>query len=716
MIQGMNTETSRRNFLKSSAAAGAVLVVGCTPSGEITTAPDLIANPFVRITADSRVIVMIKHFEMGQGTTTGLATILAEELDADWDQIDTEYAPWDDEIYGRTGRPQSTGGSSSTRDSYPKYRRAGAAARDLMVRAAATKWEVDPGEVDVEKGIVRHTSGKMMSFGDLVGDAAALEPVQEPNLKDPAEFTLIGNRNLPRKDSPSKTDGSAVFAIDIKVDGMLYVMMARSPKFGGTVNGFDAGDALAVSGVVDVRDTGVGVAVYANSTWAAKKGRDALKIEWDFSNAETRSTDEIMAEHVAALDQPGILADSRGDFDAGFAGAVDTIEVDFEFPFLAHAPMEPMNCVLKFDGTHVELWDGCQGPGTAGPNLAKTLEIPPENVTIHTVLAGGSFGRRVNFDSDYVVEAALAAKAIGGSTPVKLVWTREDDLAGGYYRPIFTHRIRAGIDAEGTPIAWYNGIAGKGILSSSAFGSLDQHDGSSTEGSRNLPYTIPNFLCDLRNMETPVSILWWRSVGHTHTAFATEVAIDMLAEAAGADPVSYRMNLLADHPRHRGVLALAAEKAGWGEELPEGWGRGVAVHESFRSFVAQVVDVSTDENGAVKVERVVCAVDCGVAVNPDVIAAQMEGGIGYGLGAAMRNKITLTDGIVDQFNFPDYEPLRITDMPIVETHIVPSAEAPTGVGEPGLPPAAPALANAIYAATGVRVTKLPFVDHGVTFS
>ncbi len=716
----MLLETTRRGFLKGTAAAA--LVIGIDGRGRLAAEPleALTVNPFVVIGRDGTVTVIAKHFEMGQGTTTGLATLVAEELDADWGQIRVEWAPADNSRYANLMfDSQGTGGSTAIANSFMQYRKAGAAARDVLVRAAAGRWEVAPAAVTVEAGTVSGPDGRRAGFGELVEAASRLSVPDDPPVKDPAGFRLIGRDDLPRYDSPAKTDGSAVFAVDVVRDGMVHAMIARPPRFGGRLVGFDDTAARQVRGVIDVKETPRGVAVFADSTWAAIKGREALDVEWDLAGAEARSSDAILAEHVAALDEEGLAARDDGDADTALGRAARVIEAELTFPFLAHAPLEPQSCVIAVEGDRATLWDGCQFPALVQPTVAGILGIPPENVTIHTVYAGGSFGRRANPTADYPAEAAMAAKALGDSRPVKLMWTREDDVRGGYYRPMYAARITAGLDAEGRPVAWRHRLAGKSILIGTFFEAFlvkDGIDATSVEGAADLPYAIPNLRVDIRNMTTPVPVLWWRSVGHTHTAYATEVAVDMLAEAAGADPVAFRLGLLGDHPRHAGVLRLAAEKAGWGEPVPAGRGRGVAVHQSFGSFVAQVVDVAVDDDGRIRVERVVCAVDCGLAVNPDVVRAQMEGGIGFGLGAIMRNKITLTQGRVDQSNFFDYEPLRIADMPRVEVHIVPSAEPPTGVGEPGVPPVGPALANAIHGATGTRVTRLPMTDAGIVFA
>lgn len=718
---------SRRQFLAVGAAAAGALTVGFDATGALAKgeAVDLIANPFVTLHPDGSVTVVAKHFEMGQGTTTGLATLAAEELDADWDKVTVVYAPADNARYKNLAfGVQGTGGSTAIANAYMQYRQAGAAARAMLVAAAAEAWGVAPERVTVAKGVIS-SGDRSAGFGEFAAAAAERTPPTEPALKDPADFTLIGDPALRRKDGPAKTDGSAIFAIDIRRDGQVRAVLARPPKFGGKLESFDPAPAKAVRGVLEVVETPRGVAVVAETTYAAIKGRraliDAEALVWDDFEAETRSTDAILAEHRDALERPGATARDDGDVEAGLKGAATLLEAAFSFPYLAHAPMEPLNCVIAFDGESATMWDGCQFPAIAVPTLANVLGIPPEKVRIETVLAGGSFGRRATPTSDYHVEAALVVKALQGGPlagrPVQLVWTREDDLSGGYYRALFAEKVRVGLDESGAPVAYEHRLAGKPILIGTPFeASMAQGgvDASSVEGASTLPYAIPNLKVDVRNTETPIPALWWRSVGHSHTGYSTEVMLDMMAAAAGVDPVEYRLKLLDAHPRHAGVLRLAAEKSGWGAPLGAGRGRGVAVHESFNSFVATVAEVSVVDE-AIKIDRMVVAIDCGLIVNPDVVIAQLEGGTGFAIGAAMRNEITLTDGVVDQANFPDYEPLRIADMPKIEAHIVPSSEAPTGVGEPGVPPAAPALANAIFAATGVRIFDLPMTRAGISF-
>ena len=723
----MTIQSTRRGFLKG--AAGAALVVGFGPRGALAAGHEGAAiNPFVKISGDGTLTVVLKHFEMGQGTTTGLTTLIAEEMDADWDSVAIEFAPADDEKYANLlFGSQGTGGSTAMANSFMQYRQAGAAARALLVAAAAEAWGVAPEEISVENGLLT-AGGQSAHFGEFAAAAAGMTPPEEPVLKDASAFRLIGNPDLPRKDSEAKTNGTAVFAIDVRLDGMVYAVLLRAPKFGGKLKTFDAAGAAEVSGFVDAKPlaNGAGVAIYGTTTWAAIQARDAITAEWDLEGAESRSTADMEAEHLALLEDPQFEArpdTPRAASASALEGAAQVVEAEFLLPHLAHAPMEPLNCTIEPTETGVRVHDGCQFPSLTKPFVAGTLGLDPSQVEIVTVYAGGSFGRRANMAADYNVEAALAFDALGRDRPVKLVWTREDDLAGGFFRPMAAHRARIGIDAEGRIVGWDHRVSAQSIFKGTPMEGFVVHDGvdhASVEGIADTPYAIPAMSVGLSDWTSAMPVLWWRSVGHSHTGYVMEVLIDMAAEAAGRDPLDLRRELLADDAnpdqrRMRGVLELAAEKAGWGTPLPEGKGRGLAVHKSFNSYVAQVAEVSVID-GQVKIERITCAVDCGLAVNPDVVKAQMEGGIGFGIGHVMRDKITMTEGVVDQSNFPDYEPLRIADIGAIDVHVVPSSEAPTGVGEPGLPPAGPALANAISAATGTRVFRLPMQDNGVTFA
>ena len=707
---------ARRQFLQVAAIAGGGFAIGFSNLARAAAAgagsADFVPNAFVRIGGDSSVTVLIKHLEMGQGVSTGLPTLVAEELDADWAQIRFEGAPANASLYNNLlwGPAQGTGGSTAIANSYEQLRKAGATARAMLVAAAADEWKVPADSITVSKGVVAHkATNRKASFGQLAAKAATQPVPADVKLKDPKNFQYIGKR-VARKDSKPKTNGSAQFTIDVKLPDMLTAVVAHSPLFGGKVKSFDATKAKAIKGVVEVVQVPSGVAVLANDFWAAKQGRDALTVVWDDSAANKLGSAEILAQYKELAQKPGLVARKDGDADKALAGAAKKLEATFEFPYLAHAAMEPLDCVVKLDKDSCEIWNGEQLQTPDQFAVAKLTGLKPGQIKLNMLYAGGSFGRRANPQADYILEAVSIAKAINGRVPVKMIWTREDDMRAGFYRPAYFHRIAAGLDAQGNLIGWQHRIVGQSILAGTMFEGMmvkDGVDGTSVEGASNLPYQIPNMLVDLHTPKIGVPVLWWRSVGSTHTAFSTETFIDELAAAAGKDAVEFRRALLAKHPRHLGVLNLAAQKAGWGKPLAKGKGRGIAVHESFNTVVAQVAEVSVKPDGTLRVDRVVCAVDCGVAVNPDVITAQMEGGIGFGLSAALYGAITLKEGRVEQSNFHEYRPLRINEMPKVEVHIVASSEKPTGVGEPGVPLIAPAVANAIFSATGKRLRNLP---------
>ena len=726
----MTLTTSRRSFLKGATAAGAVLIVGIRPDGTLAASGEAtMINPFVKIGADGSVTAIVKHFEKGQGPATGLPTLIAEELGLRIDQIGYEFAPSDPTLYNNLffGGFQGTGGSTAMANSFMQYRQAGSAARDLILRAAADSWGVDATALDIVEGVVTG-AGQEAPLGDFVAAAASLEPLAEPPLKDPSRWRLIGNSDIRRLDSAIKGNGQAQYAMDVHLPNQMVAMIKRPEQRGALATGFDDSAAQGMKGYIRaaVLPNQAGVVVYADTTWAAMQARDALDVTWDTSAAEARGSDQIRDEIMAALDADAEynvnktdLAETRAALD----GAAQVVEQTFYFPLLAHAPMEPLNCTIEpsADGGIV-LHDGCQMPTGPHAALSQILELPMDKVRINTMLAGGSFGRRATPTADYQVEAGLAFVMTDRTRPVKLVWSREDDLRSGYYRPAFGHKVRVGLDGDGNITGWEHRIAGQSIFKGTAMEPMIVHDGvdhSSVEGTADSPYRIPNGYFGLTDTEKATSTLWWRSVGHTHTAYVMETMMDMAARAAGEDPVDFRLKYLtgneADQTRMAGVLKLAAEKGNWGN-APAGRTQGIAVHKSFNSFVAEVVEISGNASDGVKVEKVTCAVDCGIAVNPDVVKAQMEGGIGYGIGHVMRDQITLTGGVVDQFNFPDYEPLRISDIAAIEVHIVPSTEAPSGVGEPGTPPAAPALANAIAAMDDLRVGSLPMTEDGVSFA
>jgi isoquinoline 1-oxidoreductase subunit beta len=724
----------RRVFLKATAAAGAGLTLGiwagaaaAQASGPGKTVGAAAAgtfepNAFLTIGRDNTVTVVVKHLEMGQGTYTGLPTLVAEELDASWSQVRAVGAPADAKRYGNLfwGDAQGTGGSTAMANSFEQYRQAGAAARAMLVSAAAKEWNVPADSIQVKNGVVFHANGKKATFGQLAS-AAAKEPVPEKvKLKEPNDFVYIG-KHVPRTDSKAKSTGAAMFTQDVKLPGMLTAVVAHPPRFGAKLKSFDAKDASAVSGVRYVVEVPHGIAVVATSFWAAKKGRDALKVEWDDATGFKQSSADILAQYRKLAETPGKVARNDGDAAKAIDGAAKKLEATYEFPYLAHAAMEPLNCVVKLTETSCEVWNGEQFQTGDQFAVAHVTGLKPEQVKLNMLYAGGSFGRRANPAGDYVVEAAAIAKALAmpgkPGVPVKLVWTREDDMKAGYYRPAYVHTLKAGLDGSGNVVGWQQRIVGQSILAGTAFEKMmvkDGIDATSVEGASTLPYAIPNLYVDLHSPTVGVPVLWWRSVGSTHTAYSTETFIDELAAMAGTDPVAFRRQLLARHPKHLAALELVAARSGWGTPLAPGKagekrGRGVAIHESFGSVVAQVAEVTVDKDNKFKVDRVVCAVHCGIAVNPDVIRAQMEGGIGFGLSAALYSAITLKDGAVEQSNFHDYPVLRINEMPAIEVHIVPSTDKPTGVGEPGVPVIAPAVANALAAATGKRIRNLPLM-------
>ncbi|MGQ0672625.1 MAG: molybdopterin cofactor-binding domain-containing protein [Hyphomicrobium sp.] len=715
-IISTSTSVERRDFLRLALGTGAGLVIGTwvpvtalrAESGAGTASG--VFNPFVRVSPDNIVTVLVKHQDKGQGIATGLATLVAEEIDADWSQVKTEFAPADVNLYKNFFfGVQGTGGSTAIANSFEQYRSAGAAAKEMIVSAAAKRWGVDAGKITVAKGIVSG-GGKTATLGELAADAAKLPVPEKPTLKDAKDFVYIG-KSFPRVDSVAKTTGAGIYTQDVHLPGMLVATLARSPRFGGMVKSFDDKAARAVKDVVDVVPLPQGVAVLARTTHAAIKAREALAITWDDSKSEMRSSDAIIADYKALAGKPGAVARKSGDAAGALSKAAKIVEAEYVFPFLAHAPMEPMNCVMQFKDGKATLWTGSQLQTVDQGVTAAILGIKPEDVVINTLWAGGSFGRRAVYNSDFVAETAAILKVSGRSEPIKLVWTREDDIKGGYYRPLYVHKVRAGLDKDGNISGWEHRIVGQSILTGTPFEGEVKNgiDGSSVEGVADTPYAIADMQVELHNATAGPPPLWWRSVGHTHTAYVMETMIDELAVLAGKDPIAYRLGLLAKHPRHSAVLKLAAEKAGWGTPLPEGVTRGVAVHESFKSFVAQVAEVKMTD-GQPKVQRVVAAVDCGIAVNPDNIRAQVEGGVGFGLGAILHSKITLKDGAVEQGNFDGYQVLRIDEMPKVDVHIVASSEPPTGIGEPGVPPIGPAVANAVAAAAGRRVRVLPMDD------
>ena len=677
--------------------------------GTATFAP----NAFLRVAPDDTVTVLSKHIEMGQGPFTGLTTIVAEELDADWSQMRVESAPADAKLYNNLafGPVQGTGGSTAIANSYEQLRKAGAAARAMLVQAAANAWNVPAGEIAVEKGVLKHAaSNRQGRFGQFSEAAAKLPVPDNAPLKDPSSFRLIGRDGVVKKlDVPAKTNGSAKFTIDVQEPDMLTVVVAHPWRFGAKAAKVDDAEARRVAGVVDVKTIPSGVAVSARGMWPALKGREALRVTWDESGTEKRSTSQLVEEYRALARKPGTVAGSRGDAEAALARAGNVIEAEFVFPYLAHAPMEPLDGFLRWDGERAVARFGSQLQTVDQTTIAGVLGLKPEQVQIETLFAGGSFGRRAQPTSHLAAELARAAKAIGPGKPVKLVWTREDDIRGGYYRPLFVHRMRGAVQ-NGKIVAWAETLVGQSILKGSPFESMikDGIDPTSVEGSRELPYEIADFRCDLHTTEVGVPTLWWRSVGHTHTGYAVECFVDELLQAAGKDPVAGRLEMMAKAPRAAGALRAVANLAKWSGPGPLGGrARGVAVVESFNSYIAQIAEVSAGDGDGPRVHKVWCAVDCGVAVNPDVIRAQMEGGIGFGLGHILYAEVPLDQGRPVPKNFDTYRSLRINEMPEVEVANVLSSEKPTGVGEPGVPPIGPAVANAMARLGLERPRRLP---------
>ncbi|KJZ50805.1 xanthine dehydrogenase family protein molybdopterin-binding subunit [Pseudomonas fluorescens] len=715
---------SRRGFLKGSAVLGGGLVVAFAMPGAHRFAMGaenqgnvFAPNAFLRIGNDNSVTVLLGHSEMGQGIWTGLTMLIAEELDADWTKIRVEHSPASATDYGLPGfgGMQITGGSTSTWMEFDRYRQAGAAARLMLIDAAAKRFNVAPSEIHTESGVVIAGEHRA-TYGELADDAGQL-PRPDPasiTLKDAKDWRLIG-KPTKRLDTPEKITGRAKFGMDVQFDGLMTAMVARSPTFGGSVKSFEGAEALAIPGVHKVVQVPTGIAVIADHFWAAKMGRDALKIEWNPGPNAGLNSQTLLENFRKLATTPGLNAGQAGDTQAALAKAVKKIDAEYSVPYLAHAPMEPLNCTVSITQDKCEIWTGTQFQTLDQMVAGKITGLKPEQVVIHTEFLGGGFGRRANPTSDFVSEAVYVAKAAGA--PVKTVWAREDDIRGGYYRSAFLHHARIGLGADGLPLAWKHVMVGQSIMAGTSLEASMVKDGidkTSVEGVADSPYFegLANHQIELHSPKTGISVLWLRSVGHTHTAFVMESLIDELATAAGKDPVEYRRTLLKDHPRHLGVLNLAVEKANWTAPLPDGHALGVAVHESFGSYVAQVAEVSQD-NLAIRVHRVVCAVDCGIAVNPQSIAAQMESCITFGLSFALHSKLTLKDGQVVQSNYHDYRVLRLNEMPVVEVHIVPSSDKPGGIGEAGVPPMAPAVANAVFALTGQRLRELPLQLSGV---
>ncbi len=722
---------SRREFLKTSAAIGAGLTIavsleGCGPealpgSGGAPFAP----NAWIRVGKDGIVTVLVDRSEMGQGVSTSLPMLVAEELDADWSKVRYEYAPANDAYANPTlpFKAQLTGGSSAIRGAWRPLREAGAKARAMLVAAAAAQWNVSAGECQTENGSVVHTgSGRQAEYGSLAEQAGQLAVPANVPLKDPKTYRFIG-KPIARLDLPEKVTGKATFGLDARPEGVLVAVVARCPTFGGKLQTFDAAKARAIPGVRLVAKIDSGVAVVANSYWEAKRGRDALEITWNHGPHANLSSEEITERFEQLANGEGRVARKAGDASAVLAAAPKKVDAVYSLPYLAHATMEPMNCTAHVRKDGVTLWVPTQfqsgpsffaGGGSRGV-AASIAGVPLSSVEVHTTNLGGGFGRRSELD--FVAEAVQIAKL--APAPVKLIWSREDDIRHDFYRPASYHKLSAALGSDGMPIAWSHRVVAPSIMSRFLPGWLPNWmahlagpmkggiDPSAVEGAADLPYAIPALEVTYAQADVGVPVGFWRSVGHSSNPFVVEGFVDELAAAVGQDPFEYRRKLLANAPRHRKVLETAAEKAGWGGPPPAGRFRGIAVHESFGSFAAEVAEVSIEAGNQVRVHRVVCAIDCGMVVNPDTIAAQIEGGIVYGLSAALKGKVTIEKGGVKQSNFHDYQVLRMSEMPVVEVYLVPSGDLPGGVGEPGTPPIAPAVANAVFAATGKRVRTLP---------
>lgn len=705
-----SVDTGRRDFLKTSGASA--LVVGFAlplaprraDAASAAAATTFAPNAWVRITPDGRVTVVCGSAEMGQGVLTAIPMLVAEELDADWRRVRVEQAPVDKAYANPMFGMQATGGSTTVRAHWEPVRKAGAAAREMLVAAAAAQWKLPADRLRTDNGFVIAPDGRRVAYGALVA-AASKQPVPaDPKLKDDQSLRLLG-KPLKRLDTPIKVDGSAKFGIDAQLDGALVAVMARAPQPGAKPARVDDAKARAVKGVRQVLTIPSGVAVLADGYWAAKKGRDALDIQWDLGAAAGLSSQKVstmLAE--GAMNAPAVARDSGNLRDAVAASAV-SVESQYEAPYLAHACMEPMNCTAWVKGDEVEIWAGTQSQGPAQGILGQVAQVTPAKVKVNTLLLGGGFGRR--FAPDFTIDATLLSKLSG--RPVKLIYTREDDMAAGFYRPASVARFEGAVDAKGRVTMLRCGVGSPSIMAASGFMKIPDNgvDHFALEGIDDHPYDIENQRIAYGRVEPGPQVWFWRSVGHSQNIFFIESFIDELAAAAKADPYEFRRAMLGKSPRHKGVLELAAQKAGWGQPLPSGVFRGIAVAQSFGSYVAEVAEVSVAADGTPRVHRVVAAVDCGKTVNPEIIRRQIEGGIVYGLSAALYGKITFKDGRVEQGNFHDYPVLRMNEMPKVEVHILPSTEKPGGIGEPGTPPIAPAVTNAIFAATGKRVRTLP---------
>lgn len=710
-----NQEITRRKFLQTSGTVLAGLVVAFhaplmlkkafAAEGPVPVPAD--PNAFVHIAPDGQITLIINKLEMGQGVNTSMAQLIAEELECDWTKIRSESAPVAP-VYNHTAfGTQMTGGSSALSSSWEQHRQVGATMRELLKAAAAQKWGVPVSEVTAKNGFIHHASKGKLSYGELAEAAGKLPAPKNVALKKSSEYKVIG-QSKKRVDALDKSNGKAIFGMDVRVPGMLYAVIAWPPGPGATMKSMDEKAARAVKGVVDVVKFGDKVAVLGRNTYAARKGRDALEAQWKATAG--LSHESLMADFRKQADTKGLVAEEKGNADAALAKAASKITAEYEFPFLAHAAMEPMNCTVNFDGQKAEIWSGHQMPTIDAMTAAKVLGLPPEKVKVNTVYAGGSFGRRANKNSDYVVAACELAKVV--KKPLKLVYTREDDTRAGYYRPMNFHRVTVGVGADKKLCGWNHRLVGQSVIAGSVFEPMMVKNGleaTVSEGVTETRYDLPDFRCEVTRATTPLTTLWWRSVGHTHTAYVMETMMDELAVATGQDGLKMRREMLKNSPRHLKVLELLAKQTGWGtKKPPKGRAWGLAVHESFNTVVGQVAEVSVGEDKMPVVHRIWAAVHCGQVVNPESARTQVEGGIVFGLSAALRGEIRLENGEIQNGNFIDYPVMRIQDMPKVSVEFVKTDDAPTGLGEPGVPPAAPAVANAYYALTKKRLRKLPW--------
>jgi isoquinoline 1-oxidoreductase beta subunit len=703
---------SRRRFVQAGTAAGGGLMLTlrlpfASGEAEAADAGGFAPNALIRIAGDGKIVLTMPYVEMGQGTYTSIPMLIAEELEVDLKQVQLEHAPPDEKLYGNPllAGVQATGNSNAVRAAWQPLRQAGAIARTMLVAAAAQRWNVDPASCRAQSGAVLHTAtGRSLSYGELAADAARVPVPEKAELKRPEDFKLIGTP-AKRLDTPAKVNGTAIYGIDVRPPGVKIATLAQSPVFGGRVKSVDDTAAKAVNGVRQIVRLDDAVAVVADHMGAAKKGLAALVIEWDDGPHAKLSTADIASELEQATLHPGAIAQTIGDSDKAMASAATKVEATYQVPFLAHATMEPMNCTVHVRKDGCEVWVGTQVMARVQAAAAKTAGLPLDKVAVHNHLLGGGFGRRLEVDG--VVRAVQIAQQI--DDPVKVVWTREEDIQHDMYRPYFFDRISGGLDEKGMPVAWTHRFAGSSVLARWLPPAFNNGlDPDTTEGAIDLVYALPNLRVEYLRVEPPgIPTAFWRSVGPSHNVFVTESFIDELAAAAKQDPVAYRRALLGQAPRAKAVLDLAAEKAGWGQPLPQGVGRGVSLQFAFATYLAQVAEVEVSKDGAVRVRRVVCAVDCGTVVNPDTVRAQIQGGITFGATAALYGEITLKDGRVEQSNFDSYQILRMDEAPAIDVHIVESTEPPGGMGETGTSASVPAIANAIFAATGKRLRKMP---------